>query len=418
MKRVASIVAIILTVITLLIVTWELRRIVVLFILSLGLAATARAPIDWWMARNLPRAYATAIVYGVTFVVLVGLLYAISVPLANEMERLVHDITAQYGRLQASGNANRFAPLLARLPTSDQVAAFLAGGETGSIAQTALDFTSTLVENVSEILIAIVLSMYWTTDELRFERLWLSLLPAEKRVRARNAWRSLESGVGAYIRSELLQSLLAGLLLFAGFWLLGLHYPVMWALLAALAWLIPLVGAFLAVLPLGLIASVNVGTFTALAAMPALKGLAVSCQNVADAALAALPSFPSLRSLMPMNVTEAGFRHVGRCEQLENLWCMYCQDTGDAATEYLTNLTKLKTYYAGKTKITDRSLEILSRLSSLESLEFWECGGITNAGLAALASLPQLREITVSGAPNVTRAGLAVFPAHMRVNYW
>lgn len=158
--------------------------------------------------------------------------------------------------------------------------------------------------------------------------------------------------------------------------------------------------------------------FTALANMPALKGLAVSCQNLDDTALSALPYFPALRGLMPMDVTDAGFRHVGRCERLENLWCMYCRDTGDAATEHLAGLSRLKTYYAGKTKITDRSLRILGHLHSLETLEFWECGGITNAGLAALAGLPKLREITVGESPNVTRAGMAVFPSTVRANYW
>ena len=158
--------------------------------------------------------------------------------------------------------------------------------------------------------------------------------------------------------------------------------------------------------------------FASLARMPSLKGLAVSCKNVDDASLAALPSFPSLRGLMPMDVSDAGFRHVGRCEQLENLWCMYCRDTGDEATEHLAGLTRLKTYYAGGSQITDRSLEILGRILSLESIEFHECARITNAGIAFLASLPRLREITVGASRNVTREGMAVFPATVHANYW
>jgi hypothetical protein len=156
--------------------------------------------------------------------------------------------------------------------------------------------------------------------------------------------------------------------------------------------------------------------FTALAAMPALKGLAVSCKNVDDAALSSLPRFPSLRGLLPMDALDAAFRHIGRCERLESLWCMYCRDTGDEATGYITGLSELKTYYAGATQITDRSLEILGRMPSIESLEFWECGGISDAGLAHLASLPRLRKISVGGSPRVTRAGLAIFPPTVQVN--
>ena len=96
---------------------------------------------------------------------------------------------------------------------------------------------------------------------------------------------------------------------------------------------------------------------------------------------------------------------------------MYCRDTGDVATGHLAGLTKLKSYYAGATQITDRSLEILGRMSSLEKLEFWEIGGITDAGVAALAGLPNLREITVEGSPNVTRGGVSVFSDKVRVKF-
>jgi hypothetical protein len=164
----------------------------------------------------------------------------------------------------------------------------------------------------------------------------------------------------------------------------------------------------------------NLGSrgFSALAGMSALKGLAVSCKNVNDDALSALPRFPALRGLMPMDVPDDGFRHVGRCENLEDLWCMYCRDTGDAATAHIEGLSRLKTYYAGATQITDRSLEILGRMPSLENIEFYDCTGITNAGVAHLAGLPRLREITVGGSHNVTREGVAVFPATVRANYW
>ena len=52
--------------------------------------------------------------------------------------------------------------------------------------------------------------------------------------------------------------------------------------------------------------------FTALAAMPALRGLAVSRKNVDDTGLSTLPSFPAFRALMPMDAPDEVFRHVRR----------------------------------------------------------------------------------------------------------
>lgn len=155
----------------------------------------------------------------------------------------------------------------------------------------------------------------------------------------------------------------------------------------------------------------------ALASMPSLRGLAVSCKGVDDAALATLPRFSALRELMPMDVRDAGFRHIGRCEQLEGLWCMYCRETTDAATERIAELSKLRTYYAGQTKITDRSLEILSGMTSLETLEFWNCAEITNSGAALLAKLPRLREVSFDSCRQVTAAVTTLFPTHVRARH-
>jgi Leucine Rich Repeat (LRR) protein len=156
--------------------------------------------------------------------------------------------------------------------------------------------------------------------------------------------------------------------------------------------------------------------FTALAEMPALRGLAVSCKFVDDTALAKLPAFPALKELMPMDISDEGFRHVGRCHQLESLVLMYCRDTTDAATEQIQALPNLKKYHAGYTPITDRTLELLSAMRSLKEVSFEGCKWITDAGLASLAGLP-LREISVGNCPRVTRAGLSAFPATVKVNY-
>jgi hypothetical protein len=157
--------------------------------------------------------------------------------------------------------------------------------------------------------------------------------------------------------------------------------------------------------------------FVALARMSSLRGMALSCKGVDDEALSTLPQFPALTELMPMDVTDAGFRHVGKCAKLEGLWCMYCRETTDEATAHIGGLANLRTYYAGLTKITDRSLEILGRMHSLEQIELYECKSITNAGLPFLATLPRLRKLDLHGLPHVTLEGTRVLPASVQVNY-
>ena len=156
--------------------------------------------------------------------------------------------------------------------------------------------------------------------------------------------------------------------------------------------------------------------FLALAEMPALRGLSVSCLNVDDAGISALPRFPALRELMPMDIPDAGYRHIGQCGDLESLILMYCRDTTDRATEQITGLRKLTYYFNSYTTITDRTPELLSGMDSLERVTFDVCHGLTNAGVAVLARLPGLRELRVSGR-RLTSDVVGRFPARVNVVY-
>jgi len=157
--------------------------------------------------------------------------------------------------------------------------------------------------------------------------------------------------------------------------------------------------------------------FIALARLPNLRGMGISCKLVEDDALAVLPRFPALRQFVSIDVSNAGFRHVGRCVDLESLYCMYCRDTGDEATDHIRGLGKLRVYYAGMTQITDRSLEVLSSMDALEHLEFWQCMGITDTGVSALTRLPRLRQVEIYNSPKVSQEVVKLFREGVRVSY-
>jgi hypothetical protein len=156
--------------------------------------------------------------------------------------------------------------------------------------------------------------------------------------------------------------------------------------------------------------------FLAFSRLPSLRVLGIGCAKVEDAALSTLPQFPSLMDLTPIGFSDDGFRHIGGCGRLERLTCMYCRSTTDAATEHVAAL-QLRYYYAGLTQITDRSLEILGAMSSLEQVELYECQGVTDAGIRRLAHLPRLREVSLSHLPRVTHSGIQAFPPHVQVQY-
>ena len=80
-------------------------------------------------------------------------------------------------------------------------------------------------------------------------------------------------------------------------------------------------------------------------------------------------------------------------------------------------MSSLKKYFASYTKITDRTPEVLGSISSLEDVQLTGCIGLTNAGIAAMARLPNLKALGLDGLRNVTPDVAKVFPPHVKVRY-
>jgi predicted PurR-regulated permease PerM len=236
---------------------WQLRDIVALILVSLVITAAMRGPIASLVARGIRQSIAIAIAYVVGLAVVVGLFFILGYPLTGEFTQLGNSLMTTYTRLENGTNVFGLGRLDAflsqRLPTVDQLTAFLTGDQMPVVGQAVFDFTQSISTIIGQFLLAMVLSIYWTADEMRFERFWLSLLPSNQRAPAREIWHTLETQVGAYVRSEVMQGIMAGFLLAPGFWLLEVPYPVIWSLLIALGWFVPLVGGIIFLIPLWLI---------------------------------------------------------------------------------------------------------------------------------------------------------------------
>jgi putative permease len=157
--------------------------------------------------------------------------------------------------------------LVARMPPPMKLFEALTGDHGQLILPVLFGFSQGFGQIFSAIFVILFLSIYWSRNQSHFERLWLSLLPSTRRKQAREIWRTIELDVGAYMRSEMFQSILAGLLLGGGYWLLGSPYPVLLAVIGALAWMIPVVGAVVALISpliLGMFTSIQLGILTAI----------------------------------------------------------------------------------------------------------------------------------------------------------
>lgn len=248
MIRLALNTVVVLAVLTGIYVVWQLRAPVVLFALSLAVAASVRPTIDWLARRGLPRLAAMAVAYLLVFGSIGLLALFIAGPLAAQVQQLGDDFVAAYQMAfdeWKEGDPAKRA-IAAKLPPPDDLFGALAGEQGAALAHAALGATFTLFGMAVDLVIILFLGVYWSIDQVHFERLWLSMLPVERRGAARELWRAIEDEVGAYVRSEAVQCLAAGLLLWLGYAALGTRYPVLLALVGAIAWLVPWIGVLLA----------------------------------------------------------------------------------------------------------------------------------------------------------------------------
>jgi predicted PurR-regulated permease PerM len=281
MRQLAWYTVVILLILSAMILLWQFRQAMVMFVLSVATAAAFRPLINFLAARRLSRNLALFLAYLLVILAILALLFAIVGHFLNDVQQAADDFANAYTRIKTEwpDRGTRFQQsLVEQLPAPERLFDALAGERGLQAAQAFLGVASGLLQVVSALGIILILSMYWSADRVRFERLWLSLLPVEQRARARDVWRAIEQGVGAYIAGEAVQSVLAALLLWLGYWSMGLPYPALLAVAGALAWLIPWLGAVLAVIP------------------PLIVGLAISPD------LAALAAIYTLMVLFVMEV--------------------------------------------------------------------------------------------------------------------
>jgi len=263
-----------------LVILWQFRIVVIYVLISLTLAAALRPLVNRLVGRGILVRVAWILLYLVALGGFGYLLYLTGKIATNEIQQIANSLSVQNEwRLPVWLEGSSFQQaLVARLPPPSRLFEAVTGDQGQLVLPAILGFTQGIGGVVSAAIVILFLSIYWSISQVHFERLWLSLLPSGQRKQARGIWRTIEPDIGAYIRGEVIQSLLAGLLFGLGYWLLGSPYPALLALAGALACLVPVVGAALAVISVllvGLLTSVQLSLFTVLYALVVLIALGV-----------------------------------------------------------------------------------------------------------------------------------------------
>ena len=246
MKRIMKHTAVVLATLGVLQVLWQFKMLLLLFALSLFVAATIRPYVDRLVARGIPKGLAQLLLYVVGIGGFLLLLVLVGDLLLLELNSAANQAVVQYESFHRRWQEGAIWQQTAveSLPPPFSFAND-PGTELGQMLPTIVMITQNLTGAIGGLLLLLVLSVYWSVDQHRFERLWLSLLPAKRRAFARDSWRDMETAVSNYLHNQFIKSFLLALFLGTGAVLAGVTFPLLFAFFAALAALVPLFGGLI-----------------------------------------------------------------------------------------------------------------------------------------------------------------------------
>jgi predicted PurR-regulated permease PerM len=231
---------------------WEIRRVLIWLVVA-AFFAVALNPLVEWVQRRLVRRRpaATLLVFLATFVALAALGVLIVVPLLDELATFVHrapDLLreAQAGHGRVGELLERFHLRHYAQTHADQFQRF--GSQLG---KSSVGLVRGAAQGIAGVLTILVLAYLMVVEASRITAGTLRLAGDARADRLRRIGRESSHTITGYVSGNLLISLICGLLTFVVLLLTGVPFAAVFALLVAIADLIPMVGATLGAIIVG-----------------------------------------------------------------------------------------------------------------------------------------------------------------------
>jgi len=226
---------------------WLLIRLwpVLLVLVAALLAAGTLSPtVRWLEEKRVRRGFGIAIVFAVFFM-LALLVVTLTIPtLVSQGTALLEHEPALRARL-----ADNLASFHLSAPLAKWLRGYKLDAQTGAIGATAFDYSVRVLGAVAYGVSALFLALYIMIDRDRLRGMLFAVVPRSHHVRLSRIMMNLETIVGAYIRGQVITSLLMAVFTFVLLKACGVENALALAVFAGLADVLPYIGALLSVAP-------------------------------------------------------------------------------------------------------------------------------------------------------------------------
>jgi predicted PurR-regulated permease PerM len=240
-------------------VLWSVRGPLIWVLIAALLATALSRPIDR-LAKRIPRGLAILLVYVTLVLVPVGLLLLAVPPLVGEAQHLIESLPKLIQDLQDALQRNShlknilndFDPLTALKEQASSIPSRLSdvAGIIGSIGLGALN-------SIVAATTIIILSVFFVSSGGQSIRAAIDLYGGDRTPLYHRIAERMSGAIAAYFAGTLLIALVAGLTSYAVMEILGIPYAVALAVICGTASLIPMFGATIAAVFVGIIAALT-----------------------------------------------------------------------------------------------------------------------------------------------------------------
>jgi predicted PurR-regulated permease PerM len=224
-------------------------------VLGTFVAVAASGPVNL-LSRRLPRGAAIAIVYlGIVFIpiaigaILVPPVVEQSVNLANDLPQYAQDLNDAFDKNPTLQEANQKYDITTKLESAAETLVSRLGDAAGAL----VSIGAGLVSSIFALITILVISIFMVGRGQAWRDAILQYRPPHQAERMRRATDKIADAVGSYVGGALAQATVAGVAAWIMLTILGVPSPLALALVIALLDLIPLVGATLGAVVVGVV---------------------------------------------------------------------------------------------------------------------------------------------------------------------
>jgi predicted PurR-regulated permease PerM len=254
-KAIVRIVLVVVCVAIALYLLWLLRRPISWLLIAIFLAVALSSPVNW-LARRMKRGLAITVVYLGLLLVPILLIAAIVPPLITEANNFADNVPAYADDVtkfvednERLREINQDYDITGQLEKEAQKLPNRLGGAAGTLRDVGLG----IVNSVFALITILVLTAFLLGSGRAWTDALIASRPPEQRRRLRRSLDNMASAVGGYVAGALTIAVIAGVATYIVLAILGVPFKGPLAVVAGLFSLIPLVGATIAAVLIGIV---------------------------------------------------------------------------------------------------------------------------------------------------------------------